>query len=50
MFEESDKKIVQLDKDSKYSSGNATQTKNRAQELSESMKGFMKDLEGILFF
>ena len=54
MFEVADKKIVQLDKDSKYSSGNATQTKKRAQELSEILKGFIEELESMfllsLFF
>lgn len=45
-FEVSDKKIVRLDQDSKYSSGNATETKDRAIELFNSLQKFMDDLQG----
>ena len=49
-FEISDKKIVRLDQDAKDSSGNATATKKRAQQLVDSMVNFMEDLEGRRFY
>ena len=49
-FEVSDKKIVRLNQDSKDSSGNATETKDRAQELLDSLQKFMSKMDGESLF
>ena len=49
-FEVSDKKIVRLDQDAKDSSGNATATKKRAQDLLDKLKKFTSELEGSFIF